>query len=575
MAVIKKNLEIPRLYIIASTAFFALSSTAQIVDRPNSGTAAQGARPPEPLKKVEPDIQLGDKPTATPATPATAANSAKVLVKQLRITGQSAFTESQLLAVTGFTPDSQLSLADLQQMAAKVQAYYRSQGYFLARAFVPVQAGGTSIVSISVVEARYGKVDVRNSSGISDATLTSGLANLQTGSPITQAELERSILLLSDTPGITLKSTLSPGQQVGTANLDVDVTPTLKVTGSIDVDTNGNRLVGANRVGASVFVNSPAGRGDLLSLRGQSSFAGLTTGRVAYQAPLFGALRQVQLGAAYAVTQYAVGQELSALQAKGTANVASVFASYPFVRSRSFNLTGQASYDMRALQDRVDSVNTVTDKKANVLNVGISGDRRDNMGGGGITNFGLTYSAGNLNIQSAAARATDDLSARSNGGYGKLSYNASRLQALGAISPGTTLYASVNGQLASKNLDSSEKLILGGATAVRAYPLGEAPGDQGYVVTLEARQQLPQLAAIPGNLQLVGFVDGGSISTNKNTFAAGNNTRNLMGAGFGLNWSQSRSFFVKLDWAWKVGNTPATADADRSGRIWLTAVKYF
>ena len=40
-----------------------------------------------------------------------------------------------------------------------------------------------------------------------------------------------------------------------------------------------------------------------------------------------------------------------------------------------------------------------------------------------------------------------------------------------------SLFASVNGQLASKDLDSSEKMVLGGMYAVRAYPEGEAYAD--------------------------------------------------------------------------------------------------
>ena len=62
-----------------------------------------------------------------------------------------------------------------------------------------------------------------------------------------------------------------------------------------------------------------------------------------------------------------------------------------------------------------------------------------------------------------------------------------------------SLYAAINGQFASKNLDISEKMGLGGANGVRAYPEGEAYGDQGYVLNLEARCLLPSLSErVPG-----------------------------------------------------------------------------
>jgi hemolysin activation/secretion protein len=44
-----------------------------------------------------------------------------------------------------------------------------------------------------------------------------------------------------------------------------------------------------------------------------------------------------------------------------------------------------------------------------------------------------------------------------------------------------------NAQFADKNLDSSEKLSLGGATGVRAYPSGEASGDEGRKLSVDAK----------------------------------------------------------------------------------------
>lgn len=55
----------------------------------------------------------------------------------------------------------------------------------------------------------------------------------------------------------------------------------------------------------------------------------------------------------------------------------------------------------------------------------------------------------------------------------------------------TQFYVFAHGQLANRNLDSSEQFYLGGADAVRAYPQGEAGGDSGYQATAELRYQTP------------------------------------------------------------------------------------
>jgi hemolysin activation/secretion protein len=139
-----------------------------------------------------------------------------------------------------------------------------------------------------------------------------------------------------------------------------------------------------------------------------------------------------------------------------------------------------------------------------------------------------------------------------------------------------SLYGSINGQYAFKNLDISEKMELGGMYAVRAYPEGEAFGDEGYVLTLEARQQLPRfIERLPGQVQLIGFVDTGTVKVNHNTWTSEDNSRTLSGAGVGLTWMEYNNFTLRAYYALKLGGEDATSAPDRSGRFWIQVVKYF
>jgi hypothetical protein len=72
----------------------------------------------------------------------------------------------------------------------------------------------------------------------------------------------------------------------------------------------------------------------------------------------------------------------------------------------------------------------------------------------------------------------------------------------------------VSGQTASKNLDSSEKFSLGGINGVRAYPQGEASGDEGYRGTVELRHN------VMPNVQATVFYDWGKVTINRNPFGA-------------------------------------------------------
>ena len=140
------------------------------------------------------------------------------------------FSEAELLAVTGFRPESELTLAELRGMASKIALHYHTHGYFVAQAYLPAQDIKNGAVTIAVIEGQYGKVSLRNQTKLSDALANGLLDGLNSGDTIAIAPLESRLLLLSDLPGVNVKSTLVPGASVGTSDLIVDVTPGQRVT---------------------------------------------------------------------------------------------------------------------------------------------------------------------------------------------------------------------------------------------------------------------------------------------------------------------------------------------------------
>jgi hemolysin activation/secretion protein len=299
-----------------------------------------------------------------------------------------------------------------------------------------------------------------------------------------------------------------------------------------------------------------------------SSFDGLNYGRLSYQIPI----QAATVGVAYSALNYRLGGPFSSLQASGTAEIASVFASYPLIRSYDNNLTALVDLDDRTFQDKIGSTSSVTDKSAVVLTAGVSGDHRDRFGGGGSMQYALAWTFGDLDIRTPAARIADEAGARSNGQYGKLTYSLSRTQ---TVAGPFSLYAGVMGQVASKNLDISEKMELGGAYAVRAYPEAQIYGDEGYVATLEARLLLPPPTPLPGRVQLFGFVDTGSADANKSPWFAGPNRETVSGAGVGLLWADNNNFLAKVTWAHTLGDANGVPGPFASSRVWVQLVKFF
>lgn len=548
-------------------ALLALSQTlsAQSQGIPGAGSQLRQLPAMPTVLKAAPEIRIDD----AAAAPSEASDATRVLVKELRVTGASVYPDAELIQATGFTPGAQLTLGDLQNMASRITSYYRERGYFVARAYLPAQAARDNAITIAVSEGQYGAVKLNNHSRLQDGIVRGHLAGIEQGDAITLSPLESRLLTLSDIPGVKVQSTLAPGTTPGSSDLIVDVVDGRRITGSIDADNAGNPYTGAERVGATLNLNNPLGRGDVATARVLTSGSGLQFGRVAYQMPT----GRATIGAAYSKLHYELGDQFEILGANGEASVASVFGTLPLRRGRDSNLTAGLAYDDKHFEDRLDLVGVETVKGARVATASLFGNSQDRMMGGGANSFIVSLSAGNLDIETPGALAADAASARTNGSYQKLSVSASRMQ---RITDTVSLRGTVTGQLASKNLDASEKLVLGGMDGVRAYPQGEGFGDQGVLVNLEARKRLAGLSGrVPGDISLVAFADGGSVTINKNPWTGGANHRSLSGGGAGITWEQPGSFAVRMYYAQAFGNEPAISAPDKSGRFWIQAVKTF
>lgn len=550
---------LPLRLALAATLPFAATALAEPV--PDAGQLLQETRPAPSLPQREPPkIEIKGAPAEE------APGAARIHVAHLRITGATIFTEAELHALIADGEGMELTLGDLRQLAERITQHYRERGYLLTRAYLPAQEVKSGEVVIAILEGHLGAVNVNNQAEVGGAALAP-LEQLRTGEVTRSETLERSLLLVSDLPGVEVSSTLRPGTTIAASDLLVDVTPGRRLTGSVDFDTFGDRFSGQNRLGGTINVNNPLQLGDQIGVRAVASDEGMAYLRGSYQAPVnsFG----TRIGLAGSDMHYYLGKTLAPLQASGESQTGSLYLLHPMIRSRAFNLNAQLQYDHLRLEDRIGITSTVVDKSLGNWSAGLNGDFQDGLGGGAMNSFTLNYTHGNLELD-AATQALDAITAQTEGRFGKWNASWLRLQHLTDM---TILYVSASGQLASKNLDSSQKLFLGGANGVRAYPQGEASGDEGFLLTVEGRRNLGSLWS--GLWQLTTFLDSGRVSLNKNPWTATNNKRTLTGAGIGLNVAAGRDWAAKADVAWRLTSATSVSDSDRRPRAWLQAAKFF
>lgn len=568
--------------LIALGALGSSAAFAQV--QPDAGSlmtipaAPMTAPPKAPVFEIQQDVR--------PAL--VVPGGVKVKVNGFKVTGNTAYPSAELENLLSLQVGKELDLAGLDEAASLISQYYRNHGYFVARAYLPAQEVASGNIEISVIEGRLGAVKLeRKGETRLMAEVAQGIVadSAPIGSPIKDTNIERGLMLLNDLPGVEVKSTLVPGASVGTSDLVVETTQGALLNGSVDADNYGNKFTGAARVGGTVNINDPSGRGDQVILRGMASGLGGSSNdggmryfRGAYSLPVGTA--GTKLGVAYTGMNYTLGQDFAALNANGTSSIGSLFAVHPILRSRNANFFATANFDSKRIKDNQNGINTA-DKGVNVFSLGLSGDSRDGYGGGGMTSGSLTVSGGNITLDNANFNANDAITAQTSGGYGKLAYGLTRLQ---RVDDDWALYVAFSGQAANKNLDSSEKFVLGGM-GVRAYPQGEAAGDEGQLLNLEARYNVPGL-----KLQLTGFFDVGRVTLHKNTWNGWqpvglpnfSNSYNLAGYGVGANFYEESSFTIRASLAWKLGTNPGASamglDSDNnntSPRLWLQATKQF
>lgn len=536
------------------------------------GTGAW-AQPPPDAGRVLRDLQQApvlNTPQGAPlqrtdaAPGASSASDAKVLVKSITITGNRELPTATLESLVASLIGTEQTLAQLEAATQRITAYYRAQGFAVARAYLPAQDIKDGALTIGIIEGRIANYKVNNKSLLSNEAANAYFDQIKDGDVIRSAQIDRGLLLLQDTPGVAAsRATLQPGASVGTSELLIEVDPARTFNGNVAPDNYGSRYTGQYRLGGVFNLASPLRMGDQISLNALSSGDQLTYVRLAYQLPV--GSNGLRLGAAYFDTRYKLGKEFAALDAHGTATSTSLFAAYPFIRSQLKNLSGTLSFESKHLNDEAGATATITYKRVSLTGLGLAGNLQDTWLGGGINSFDLNVALGRLSINSPGVLAIDAVSAQTNGSYTRVSYSLGRLQ---RITDGTLLSVTFNGQQASKNLDSSEKYSLGGVNGIRAYPQGEATGDEGYRATFELQQ------ALTSNLQATLFYDLGEVTVNKTPFGPpAANTRQLAGVGIGLNASYS-GIQLRSSLAWRTkGGIPTSVPASAATRptLWLQA----
>lgn len=513
----------------------------------------------------------GTLPAADSAAPAPNGAPAPSFVLQgITFKGNTAFSDADLQKLVADQIGQRVTFAQVKQLAERISAAYRAADYLLTDTVVPAQQVDGGTIELSVLEGRLGRIRIERIDDVpvAEARIAAIAGQLPTGRALTQHQLERAMLLLSDTPGMATQASLEAGDQAGTYDLLIEAKAAPRTSVSADLDNQGSASTGRYRAGILGRINSPFGIGDNLDVRLLSSLGkGLLFGRLAYELPVGESGLRASLAAGHIA--YALGANFAPLDAHGSADVVELGATYPLLRSRGHNLFSKAGVETKRLNDHIDAVDKLSTKHIVSLNAGLIYERRDQLFGGGFVSGALDVVRGHLDLGSAQDRALDQGASgrQTQGAYVRVTYQLSRLQ---AIARDLTAYLAVAGQWANRNLDSAEKISGGGPRAVRAFSGSTGIGDQAMILNAELRWSLKADATLSA------FYDIGRVRANHDPAAGEDNRITLRGPGIGLYKIVATGTALRATLGWPDVQRGAPAMPREHGvRVYAQLVKTF
>ncbi|MDE2042503.1 MAG: ShlB/FhaC/HecB family hemolysin secretion/activation protein [Alphaproteobacteria bacterium] len=194
--------------------------------------------------------------------PPVGAENLSVTLGDVQVAGGFAEVADQTAAIVAHLKGQRVSLKDIYAAASEIEAIHARAGFVLARVSVPSQDlhdGGP--LRIVVTDGFIEAVDVSGLPRRVREPVRARVGSLQGKRHLTLKQIEEPLMIASDVPGLTLRSTLMRGSQPGGTRLVLEGTQQL-VTGSIGADNQLDPSLGTYGANAQVAFNSLLGLGE-------------------------------------------------------------------------------------------------------------------------------------------------------------------------------------------------------------------------------------------------------------------------------------------------------------------------
>jgi hemolysin activation/secretion protein len=524
---------------IGATLAVALSLN-QVPSAAQAVPQATGVIPPNPEQQGIPSIRregpvLRNVPEQMPAETPPAAADQNLPSAITRIDLQAPFFAKEIEPLLQqFMGKRVISGRAIETVRGQIWDLYRQHGR-MSRVDLFAEPGseadGGSVMRVRVVEivVRTVRVEREGEGSVDPALLDDILSTARTdiadGGVLDLDRLDSRIkrrLFLGD---IDVRATLVPVDPTHVdVKLLVSAKPALPLGMLAQYDNNGTRTYDRNRYTAGVAIPGRMRAGDRLDLIGITS-EGIDFGRVAYEFPV------VSLGSRLALSGSHIEYKALPSGVKGRSSQLGASLGHPLHIGDSAVWIGYLDYAYRHQIDLLPNAAVTGDKRISSVQGKV--DANYYLAPSQSLHFNAALIFGRLDLSAlSSAREQDRISARTDGSFVKLEWGGGWSTLFGADGR-LDARLEAKGQFANKNLDQSEKFVLGGPAGVRAYGSSEALGDDGYLANAEIGYRPAEW------LRAFSFYDFGRIRRYHHPWVADSIplTYALQGAGAGLSFS--------------------------------------
>ena len=552
-------------------AFFSFVFASPTLHAQSSTTDGGAIR-----NQIERNLPAPALPEVTPkpapkAPKASEESGEKIVVSRFRFVGNTLLSDRALARSVELYVNRPVDFNELQNAAAMAALAYRDKGY-VATVSIPRQEIDDGVVTLKVVESKYAGASIDGSSNgrINSELILARVEKAMRLEPAVNVNvLDRTLLLINDLPGASVQGGLAAGSNEGESTVVLQSSHKPLITGALNIDSYGARTTGPERMLFDAALNSPAGRGEQYTM-GLLATEGVRYGRLGVSIPTGMNGARIGINSSYMDYTVIAGSAVAS-NIHGNSTSVGFDVSYPAIRSQQANLFLTGGLTGKIFENYSGSLLSRSSESL-AGTVAMNGNWVDSHFSGASNQASLSLTAGNLHIRDEQSRLSDAATAATEGAFNKLNAAITRNQ---AVRDGVSLVLSLSGQLASKNLDSSEKFFLGGPNGVRGYPVSEGGGSQGHLGVVELRMQLPK------NFELRLFYDSGRVKQNVKDYAGmpSPNWLSYHSHGGSLIWQGPRNITFTATLAQRIGENPypdIVTGNDQDGtkkisRLWLSA----